>query len=102
MEVDKSKNISDMTLDDMIKKDKRGGRGGLRGGRGGRADRGGRPSGRGGRGGRDKAGVRDKDRQGGRPRFDEKDFKNKDRNDLFRAKRTGGDFKDKRGGRNRD
>jgi hypothetical protein len=83
MEVDTApKTITDMTLDDMIKKDKRGGRGGLRGNRGG--DRGGRR----GRGGdRTERGGRVQDKQGGRPRFNDKKFANRD--DLFKARKGG-------------
>ena len=81
MEVD-STDPKNMSLADIINKQKgKGGRGkpgGLRGGKGGK-----RPNtARSGKGGND--------RQGGRPRFGSNEFKNKkgDKQNLFKAKRT--------------
>jgi hypothetical protein len=81
MEVD-SHDPKNMSLADIIKKDKTGGG---RGGKGNQQRGGKRPqSARGGRGGANS------DRQGGRPRFGSNEFKNKKggKGDLLKAKRT--------------
>lgn len=84
MEVDSDP--KNMSLADIIKKDKSGGRGGKGAQRGG-----GRPqSARGGRGGGRGGANAERGPQGGRPRFGSNEFKNKKGGrDMLKAKRTG-------------